>query len=170
MSPVPVAYKDVWSAIKTRLLNSVDLSVALGGANRIYLEGNHPERPEGTTEDGFWGRVILMSQSALWDTTDTRDKTIAFGLAVKVEFNNYRNQGYDANISLDAAHLQINRYLQGWTIPKTTTVMGALPFFLYRGQDPMPLYDSARDLFFKTAFYRCELHHGTVVLVSPDLE
>lgn len=155
----------MWSAVKDRLNDSQIDAVLYGtkedGTSRVYRATEDFSAGEGDEGD-VWGRIILIPAATLWEPVEAPGQTRKVNFLVRVEFNNYRAEGYDPTPDLEAAHEAVRDLLDGWT---PTNLNGSrIVFNVYRRTYPqaMPFFDEQRKLWWTSAEYRFEAAKLTV--------
>jgi hypothetical protein len=147
-------YWEVWDVLKARLASARMLTILQGG--KVYLEGDDYSQPEGP-EDKPWGRLVIVPGQNLWPDEPGIGPTSTMSFLTRAEGNPITNPGFNLQKLLDGIQDECYSQLAGFTIPKMNYVMGALPIWLNRPAQPLPLWDDSRGLGFTSAEWRTEL-------------
>lgn len=148
-------YTEFWEAVRARL-NTALMQTILGGPNRVYLESEDYSKPEGV-ENGEWGRVVIVPSSNIWGAADSVGPTRQTAFMVRGELSDYKKQGYDYTVPLDAMQDEAENQLNGWCPGGLTRILVVLPIYLFSARQPLPLWDDDRALHFNSAQYRTEI-------------
>jgi len=148
----------LWQQLKARLLADATLQTLLYGIGHVYVETDDygsPERAEGLP----WARIVIAPATGLWDSPDAPGLLHHQAFIVRAECNKFSGAGYDPQLALEGLHQQVLALLDNHTpdpLPGVATRV-AFPIFLQRMIEPRLLWDDARQLYFMTAEYRCEV-------------
>lgn len=149
-----IRYWEIWENLKTRLSSARMITVLQGG--KVYLEGADYTAPEGP-EDKPWGRLVIVPAQNLWPDEVGIGPTRTIAFLTRAEFNPYRDPGFNVQKPLDAIQDECYMQLSGYTPSAMQYVQFALPLWLARAPQSLPLWDEARALAFTSAEWRAEL-------------
>jgi hypothetical protein len=152
-----IRLSDLWDGVRTRV-NSAMMQTVLGGAARVYVEGEDYGDAEGP-ESAPWGRVVIVPASTLWDDIDDPSDLRRIAFLIRAEFNDFRGAGYRPGVSLEAAQAEAYNQLYRWTPALTTyrAVVVALPFYRWTRPQPLPLWDEERALWWTSSQWRTQV-------------
>lgn len=146
---------EVWDHLRT-LLSSTRMTTILQGG-KVYVEGlDNYAQPE-AAETTLWGRLVLVPSQRMWDDVVGIGPTRSISFLVRSEVHPTYVPGTKVHQMLEGLQDEAFILLQGHIIPKMTYVMGALPLWVARPPQPLPLWDPDRGLYFTSSEWRCEV-------------
>lgn len=150
-----IRYWEVWEDVMAHLQASARLIQVLQGG-KIYLEGSDYSQPEGA-ENKAWGRLVLVPVTNPWLDKVGIGATRSLRFLTRAEVHSNNAPGFNPQKTLDAIQDECMVQLEGYVIPIKQYAMGALPLWLARPQQQIPLWDKDRSLYFTSAEWRGEL-------------
>lgn len=148
----PPRTAELWAAIRDRL-KTARMTTVLGGAGRVFVEGEY-SGPQ-WAENASGGRVVVVPTvhavgGGAWVSGEVNES----GFLIRSDFNNYRADGYDPAIGLEATQREAFDLLQYWPGGTYSRVMVARTVYLVERWQPRPLYDEATGTVFLSSYYR----------------
>jgi hypothetical protein len=137
---IPPVTQDLWPVLVARIATPT-LATILGGAGRVFLEGDYQGQPWAEAEPG--GRAVIVPVipvSTRWEAgLPSRVRFL-----VRTDFNNYVAAGYNASRSAELAQRTIARRLTGWDpgeVLVSSQMMVGRRIWMDEGWQPRVLHD-----------------------------
>jgi hypothetical protein len=135
----PPVTQDLWPVLRDRIATGT-LATILGGAGRVYIEGDYVGQP--WAEDSQGGRAVIVPVLPAGGIHWTPGHPLTQRFLVRTDFNNYRAEGYNPSRSAELAQREVTRRLRGWTpVLVSTQVMAASPVRMDEVWQPRVLED-----------------------------
>lgn len=155
MNTNTIRYWEFWSTLKAYLAANANLMRVLSGG-KVYVEGQDYSKPEGP-ENQPWGRLVLVPTNRIWEDQVGTGPTREMSFLTRAEVNPITDVNFSAQKLLDGIQAHTTESLDGYVLPKLTHIMGALPLWVARPPQPLPLWDDDRAVYFTSAEWRCEV-------------
>lgn len=149
-----IRYWEIWEHLKVYLNTPRMIAVLQGG--KIYLEGTDYSRPESDLAKP-WGRLVIVPTQNLWPDEPGSGPTRTLAFLTRAEFNAITDPGFNVQKSLDAIQDECVIQLDGHVLPAMQYAQTALPLWMNRPPQPLPLWDETRGLYFTSAEWRGEV-------------
>lgn len=143
-----------WLAAKTRLTTS-RMAEVLYGPNRV-LRVTEPLSTPIVAAGLPGGRVVLVPVTTLWPSVYVPGETWKEAFLTRVEFADYRAEGYDVTFDHEAAHQEISTRLEGWCPTGLTGAQIINPVFRYSLPPAAPVFDERSGTWQTSCEYRFE--------------
>lgn len=143
-----------WTATKDRLNADQRVIDALYGEGRVFRATDNYETVQGR-EDEPWGRMIILPVTAAWSPVAVPGETRKANFLIRVEFNDYEDEGYEVTFDLEAGQEAAYLSLEGWT-PTFPNVRVAFNVYRYSYAQPIPFMDDPTGTWWTSSEYRFE--------------
>ncbi len=154
--PSDVRVTDLWHDVVKPRLDSALMQTILGGAGRVYVEGDDYSEPEGA-ENQPWGRLVIVPATTLWEAVDDPSTVQPLAFLIRTEANNYTGSNYRVGVTLEAAQAEAYNRLNRWTPTGLRHALIAIPFYRWSRPQSLPLWDESRGLWFLSSQWRTQV-------------
>lgn len=152
MTMRPARFDAFWQWMLLQLATPRMLGL-LGGAGRLYLEGQDYSQPPQATPP--WGRLILVPTQTVWPSSDAKNITEPLAWLVRAEVADFRDPSFSTQKALE------NVQDEAWNALYLKAPLGIAhllvvqPFYLQRPGQPLPQWDEGRGLWWSSSEWRC---------------
>lgn len=147
-----IRYTELWRRLKQEL-STEDMLVVLGGG-KVYIEGEDYGEPEGKVGE-LWGRMVIVPSQTAWPDTNAPGPITQLSFIVRSEVTgNFSRPGFIPSANLEAQQVIVYSQLDGFLPTDLLYLRVAMPLFLQRVPQPLPLWDDPRQIWFTSSEWR----------------